>query len=114
MPANHVIRSVARGFLTEAISTKTVSTASYRNRGQMSIPNYSCVEEKPQHTVDRGMSLEERRHRDETASMKFMMLGRALQLFTGDLLQILRLQATSRYRPIAFDPEGSSLDHACP
>jgi len=43
-----------------------------------------------------------------------MMLGRALQLFTGDLLQILRLQATSRYRPIAFDPEGSSLDHACP
>jgi len=54
-----------QGFLTEAISTKTVSTASYRNRGQMSIPNYSCVEEKPQHTVDRGMSLEERRHRDE-------------------------------------------------
>jgi hypothetical protein len=26
-----------QGFLTEAISTKTVSTASYRNRGQMSI-----------------------------------------------------------------------------
>ena len=45
-----------------------------------------------------------------TDSMTFMMLGRALTLFTGYLLQNLVLQATSRYRPIAFDPEGSSLD----
>jgi hypothetical protein len=48
------------------------------------------------------------------ASMTFMMLGRALELFTGYLLQSLRLQATSRYRPIAFDPEGSSLDRCLP
>jgi hypothetical protein len=42
--------------------------------------------------------------------MTFMMLGRALELFTRYLLQNLGLQAASSHRPIAFDPEGSSLD----
>jgi hypothetical protein len=42
--------------------------------------------------------------------MTFMMLGRALESFSGHLLQILRLQAASRHRPIAFAPEGSSFD----
>jgi ABC-type nitrate/sulfonate/bicarbonate transport system substrate-binding protein len=46
--------------------------------------------------------------------MMFMVLGRGLGLFTGDLLQMLSMQAASRYRPIAFDPEGSSLDHCLP
>ncbi len=46
--------------------------------------------------------------------MTFMVLGGALELFTGYLLATLRLQATSRYRPIAFDPEGSSLDRCLP
>jgi hypothetical protein len=41
--------------------------------------------------------------------MRFVVLGRRLDLFTGYLLHNLRLQAASRYRPIAFDPEGSSL-----
>jgi hypothetical protein len=45
-----------------------------------------------------------------TASMTFMMLGSALELFCRYLLQNLGLQAASRYRPIAFVPEGSSLD----
>jgi hypothetical protein len=45
-----------------------------------------------------------------TSSMTFMMLGRALELFTRYLLQNFGLQAASRYRPIAFAPEGSSLD----
>jgi hypothetical protein len=31
-------------------------------------------------------------------------------LFTRSLLQNLGLQATSRHRPIAFDPEGAPLD----
>jgi hypothetical protein len=38
------------------------------------------------------------------------MLGRALELFPRYPLKILRLQAASSYRPIAFDPEGSSRD----
>jgi hypothetical protein len=42
------------------------------------------------------------------------MLGRALELFTGYSLQMLRLQAASRYRPIALDPEGSFLDRSSP
>jgi len=42
--------------------------------------------------------------------MTFMMLGPALEVFSRYLLQNLGLQAASRYRPIAFDPEGSSLD----
>jgi hypothetical protein len=42
--------------------------------------------------------------------MTFRVLGPALELFTRYLLQNLGLQAASRYRPIAFDPEGSSLD----
>jgi hypothetical protein len=46
--------------------------------------------------------------------MTFMMLGRALELFTEYLLQMLSLQAASRYRPIAFDPEGSFLDRCLP
>ena len=46
--------------------------------------------------------------------MTFMMLGRTLELFTGYPRQILRLQAASRYRRIAFDPEGSSLDRSLP
>jgi hypothetical protein len=46
--------------------------------------------------------------------MIFAMLGRALESFTSHLLQILRLQAASRHRPIAFDPEGSSLDRCFP
>ena len=45
-----------------------------------------------------------------TASMTFMILGPALELFTRYLLQNFGLPAASRYRPIAFDPEGSSLD----
>ena len=48
------------------------------------------------------------------ASMTFMTLGRALELFTRYLLQNLGLQATSRYRSIAFDLEGSSLDRCLP
>jgi hypothetical protein len=35
-------------------------------------------------------------------------------LFIRYLLQILRLQAASSHRPIAFDPEGSSLDRCLP
>jgi hypothetical protein len=46
--------------------------------------------------------------------MTFMTLGPALELFTKYLLQNLRLQAASRYRPIAFEPEGSSLDRCLP
>ena len=46
--------------------------------------------------------------------MTFMTLGRALELFTRYLLQNLGLQATSRYRSIAFDPEGSSLGRCLP
>jgi hypothetical protein len=46
--------------------------------------------------------------------MTFMMLGSALELFSRHLLQILRLQAASRHRPIAFAPEGSSLDRSLP
>ena len=46
--------------------------------------------------------------------MTFMTLGPALELFTRYLLQNLGLQAASRYRPIAFDPEGSSLDRCLP
>jgi hypothetical protein len=46
--------------------------------------------------------------------MTFMMLGSALELFSRHLLQILRLQAASRHRPIAFAPEGSSLDRCLP
>ena len=46
--------------------------------------------------------------------MTFMTLGRALELFTRYLLQNLGLQAASRYRSIAFDPEGSSLDRCLP
>jgi hypothetical protein len=46
--------------------------------------------------------------------MTFMMLCRALELIIRHLLQILRLQAASRYRPIAFAPEGSSLDRHLP
>jgi hypothetical protein len=42
--------------------------------------------------------------------MTFMLLGSALELFSRHLLQISRLQAASRHRPIAFAPEGSSLD----
>jgi hypothetical protein len=34
-----------------------------------------------------------------TVSMTFMMLGRALELFSRYWLQILRLQAASRYQP---------------
>jgi hypothetical protein len=49
-----------------------------------------------------------------TASMTFTMLGPALELFTRYLLQNLGLQAASMYRPIAFDPEGSSLDRCLP
>jgi hypothetical protein len=41
--------------------------------------------------------------------MMFMLLGHALELFNRHLLQILRLQAASRHRPIAFAPEGLSL-----
>jgi hypothetical protein len=39
--------------------------------------------------------------------MTFMVLGPALESLTRYLLQILRLQPASRYRPIAFAPEGS-------
>jgi hypothetical protein len=46
--------------------------------------------------------------------MTFMMLGCALELFSRRLLQILRLQVASRHRPIAFAPEGLSLDHCLP
>ena len=49
-----------------------------------------------------------------TASMTFRMLGRALKLFTRYLLQNSGLQTASRYKPIAFDPEGSSLDRCLP
>ena len=45
-----------------------------------------------------------------TASMTFEMLGPALELFARYLLHNFGLQAASRYRPIAFDLEGSSLD----
>src|SRR5262249_2371802 len=50
----------------------------------------------------------------QTAAMTFMMLGRALELFTRRLLQIFRLQAASKYRSIAFAREGSSLDRCLP
>ena len=49
-----------------------------------------------------------------TASMTFMMLGRTLELFPRSPLKILRLQAASRYRPIAFDPVSPSLDRCLP
>jgi hypothetical protein len=42
--------------------------------------------------------------------MTIMVLGRMLELFPRVPLQNLGLQTTSRYRPIAFDPEGSPLD----
>ena len=46
--------------------------------------------------------------------MTFMMLVRKLEWFSRHLLQILRLQAASRHRPIAFAPEGSSRDRYLP
>ena len=46
--------------------------------------------------------------------MTFMMLGRAFEWFKRHLIQILRWQAASSYRPIAFAPEGSSLDRYLP
>jgi hypothetical protein len=46
--------------------------------------------------------------------MTFMVLGRALESFSRWLLHILRLQAASGHKPIAFDPEGSSLDRCLP
>jgi hypothetical protein len=46
--------------------------------------------------------------------MTIRVLGRALDLFTRDPLRNLGLQAASRDRPIAFDPEGSSLDRYLP
>ncbi len=46
--------------------------------------------------------------------MTFMMLGREIEFFTRYLLQNLNLQTASRCRPIAFDPEGSSLDRCLP
>ena len=46
--------------------------------------------------------------------MTFMVLGPALESLTRYLLQILRLQPASSYRPIAFDPEGSSLERCLP
>ena len=45
-----------------------------------------------------------------TAAMTFGVLGLALELFPRHPHQNLGLQATSRHRPVAFDPEGSSLD----
>jgi hypothetical protein len=71
----------------------------------------------------RGKTTTECRSRDElggakahrrTVSMTFMMLGRTLELFSRHLSQILRLQTASRHRPIAFAPEGSSLDRCLP
>jgi hypothetical protein len=47
---------------------------------------------------------------ERIASMTAMVLGHALELFVRHPLQNLRLQAASRYRPIAFDPESSPLD----
>jgi hypothetical protein len=70
-----------------------------------------------------GKTTTECRSRDElggakahrrTVSMTFMMLGRTLELFSRHLSQILRLQTASRHRPIAFAPEGSSLDRCLP
>jgi hypothetical protein len=46
--------------------------------------------------------------------MTFLVLGSALALFPRRSLHKLSLQAASRHRPIAFDPEGSSLDRCLP
>src|SRR4030095_3731954 len=70
-----------QGFLTEAISTQTVSTASYRNRGQMSIR----IIHAPRKNHTRRRSWDElggAKAQRRTASMTFMMLGRALEWFT--------------------------------
>jgi hypothetical protein len=42
--------------------------------------------------------------------MTIMVLSRVLELFPRAPLHNLSLQAASRHRPIAFDPEGSPLD----
>jgi hypothetical protein len=40
--------------------------------------------------------------------MRFTVLGRELELFTGCLLQNLSLQAASRYRPISAEGGSAS------
>jgi hypothetical protein len=87
--------------------------ATLRKSSQNPSPDDSCSEEKPQRSVDYGMSLEERRHRDESCNDVYDAWPRARIVYQVSL-QILRLQAVSRYRPIAFDPEGSSLDRGLP
>jgi hypothetical protein len=61
----------------------------------------------------------QRRSRDElggakaqkrTASTPFLVLGSVFAFFPGRSLQQSSLQAAPRHKPIAFDPEGSSLD----
>ena len=80
----------------------------------MTSPDYSSAEEEPRHRVGTRDELGGAKAQRRTLSMTFMMLGRTLELFTGHPRQILRLQAASRYRRIAFDPEGSSLDRSLP
>jgi hypothetical protein len=75
----------------------------------MSNPDYSCSEENHD-TVSIRDELGGAKAQRRTASMTFWVLGDRLKLFTGYVLQNLGLQVASRYRPIAFDPEGSSLD----
>jgi hypothetical protein len=48
------------------------------------------------------------------SSKTFMVLSRSLELFPKNSLQNLGLKHASRHRPIAFDPEGSSLDRRLP
>jgi hypothetical protein len=44
--------------------------------------------------------------------MTFVVLGRALELCTLWLLQTLHLQAASRHKPIAIDPEGLTVSRS--
>src|SRR5262245_2802374 len=70
-----------QSFLTAALSTKTVSRASYRNRGQMSI-RITYAPRKNQDTRRASDALAGAKAQRPTASMTFMMLGRALEWFT--------------------------------
>ena len=46
--------------------------------------------------------------------MTFTVFACAFECFTGVRSKTLGLQAASRHRPIAFAPEGSSLDRCLP
>src|SRR5262249_24383604 len=62
--------------------------------------DYPCPEKKLRHPVDRGLSLEERRHRDEQSQCRIWCLPRRLHLSQAGAPQV-SLPAAPRQRLIA-------------